>query len=91
MSTDTMRLHCLRDEFDAIDALRLALDEGDDDVSRLDVDARWIVVVREIISLRAETPTSRRLKGRVVLALISATGASELVVQAAASLARDVQ
>jgi hypothetical protein len=87
---DTHRLRVLGIEFRTLDARRREVDAGADDTSLPDVYTRWTGCYTEILSLRATTWVSLKVKAAVLQALIETTESCGPVTEAAKSLAADI-
>jgi hypothetical protein len=89
MTEDDMRLRTLGREFVALGQRRRAID-ADDNLSQIEADCRWLRCCNEILALRATTRNGLRVKSKVLRALISATGATGPAIDAALSIAADL-
>ena len=61
-----------------------------DDLARADIDRQWLGTARSIMAHHGYALGSWRIKSRVLLGLIAATGAQGVAIEAARSLATDI-
>ena len=79
------KIRALGRSFDLFDRSRREMDKSTDDLARADIDRQWLGTARSIMAHHGYALGSWRIKSRVLLGLIVATGAQGVAIEAASS------